>query len=290
VVDEMPEMQRESGLVSKHVMVASELSRIVERDRLLQVSQLEQDIACREAENEHRKALLVLLADGHVTPWDKLRLALLFALRYEASATNALPSINDKLLAGGVSAEQVRFIAVVLRQAGASRRSADVFMNRTFFAKAANTVRRGIGGIDNIYTQHEPLLAGTLDALLRARLPHETFPLMTGTAGAGTGASSNRNASLLASTPGNDAAYAEVPQKVIVVIVGGATYEELKCVSAINGHPSIASSARSDGNATAAASAAARAVGASIMLTAPYVHDSHSFVQELVAKDRLHDR
>merc|ERR1719217_831041 len=47
-VDEYPEFRKLSGNVSKHVAVVHELSRLVEVGNLLEVSQLEQDIACTE--------------------------------------------------------------------------------------------------------------------------------------------------------------------------------------------------------------------------------------------------
>ena len=42
-----------SGTVSKHVTVVSELSRLVSEHCLLEVSELEQDIACRSDHAQH---------------------------------------------------------------------------------------------------------------------------------------------------------------------------------------------------------------------------------------------
>lgn len=52
-VDSYPEFRKLSGNVSKHVAVVHELSRIVQACGLLDVSQLEQDLACSDAKNEH---------------------------------------------------------------------------------------------------------------------------------------------------------------------------------------------------------------------------------------------
>merc|ERR1719261_803372 len=58
-VDEYPEFRRMSGNVSKHVAVVHELSRLIEVNGLLQVSQLEQELACSSVANrqEHQRQL-----------------------------------------------------------------------------------------------------------------------------------------------------------------------------------------------------------------------------------------
>ena len=44
-VEEYPEFKKLSGNVSKHVALVGELSRVVGRDRLLEVSEVEQGLA-----------------------------------------------------------------------------------------------------------------------------------------------------------------------------------------------------------------------------------------------------
>jgi hypothetical protein len=48
-VEEYPEFRRLSGNVSKHVTLVGELSRRVEKDNLLEVSELEQSLACNDS-------------------------------------------------------------------------------------------------------------------------------------------------------------------------------------------------------------------------------------------------
>ena len=47
-VEEYPEFRRLSGNVTKHVTLVTELSRRVEQDNLLDVSELEQSLACND--------------------------------------------------------------------------------------------------------------------------------------------------------------------------------------------------------------------------------------------------
>ena len=54
-VEEYPEFRRLSGNVSKHVTLVSELSRRVEVENLLEVSELEQSLACQDNHNTDLK-------------------------------------------------------------------------------------------------------------------------------------------------------------------------------------------------------------------------------------------
>jgi len=57
-VEDYPEFRRLSGNVSKHVTLISELSRRVEESRLLEVSELEQSLACGDQHNADLKVNL----------------------------------------------------------------------------------------------------------------------------------------------------------------------------------------------------------------------------------------
>lgn len=54
-VEDYPEFRRLSGNVSKHVTLVSELSRRVEVENLLEVSELEQSLACQDNHNTDLK-------------------------------------------------------------------------------------------------------------------------------------------------------------------------------------------------------------------------------------------
>ena len=56
-VENYPQFRKMSGTVSKHVTVVSELSRLVSEFCLLEVSELEQDIACRSDHAQHLQVL-----------------------------------------------------------------------------------------------------------------------------------------------------------------------------------------------------------------------------------------
>ena len=66
-------------------------------------------------------------------------------------------------------------------------------------------------GVDNIYTQHKPLLSDTLEELLKGKgLRESHFPYL------------------------GNAQVRDVPQDVMIYVVGGVTYEESCAVHAFN--------------------------------------------------------
>jgi vacuolar protein sorting-associated protein 45 len=286
-VGSYPEFRKTMANVSKHVALSSELSRQVEKGSLLEVSQLEQDLACREAEGEHRRRLLDALANPKVAQSDKLRLVMLYSLRYEESPQirNALDALVTALRKAGIGPNGLQLISDLKRYAGAEKRSGDIFSNRSFFALASNTVRRGIGGVDNVYTQHEPLLAYTLDDLLRGRAKTSQFPSLLSDdfrAGDGYGGAVSdviADPRLEANGPKPASTLIRPPREVIVFIAGGVTYEESKCVSGINGGPH--SFKPLEGSTTASAAAAAKLSKTRIVLGGSCVTNSTLFAVEI---------
>ncbi|KAM3825097.1 vacuolar protein sorting-associated protein 45 isoform 2-T2 [Vipera latastei] len=172
-VENYPQFKKMSGTVSKHVTVVGELSRLVSERNLLEVSEAEQELSCQ---NDHSRALQSirrLLQNPRVTELDAVRLVMLYALRYERHSSNSLPGLMLDLKNRGVS-ERLR------------------------------------KGVENVYTQHQPLLHETLDQLIKGKLKDNQYPYL--------GPSSLRDR----------------PQDIIVFIIGGATYEEALTVYNLN--------------------------------------------------------
>jgi vacuolar protein sorting-associated protein 45 len=63
-VEDYPEFRKLSGNVSKHVALVGELSRLTDREKLLDVSELEQSLACYEQHSNELKVccLTIVLA------------------------------------------------------------------------------------------------------------------------------------------------------------------------------------------------------------------------------------
>lgn len=151
-VEEYPEFRKLGGNVSKHVALVGELSRLIERDDLLAVSEVEQSLASQESHAADLKvrsllnrtdiqSVINLLSSSKVPAANKLRLAALYALRYQKMTGNAIPQVVDTLIANGVAASRARLVYVLLNLAGADQRQDDLFMNENLFSRGKSALR-----------------------------------------------------------------------------------------------------------------------------------------------------
>lgn len=96
-VNNYPEYRKMHGNVSKHVTLVTEMSRIVDERKLMLVSQTEQDLACNSGQAAALEAVTNLLNNESVSDIDRLRLVLLYALRYEKDSPVHLMQLCNKL-------------------------------------------------------------------------------------------------------------------------------------------------------------------------------------------------
>ncbi|KAF3520917.1 hypothetical protein DY000_02062292 [Brassica cretica] len=96
-VDNYPEYKKMQGNVSKHVTLVTEMSKLVEARKLMTVSQTEQDLACNGGQGAAYEAVTDLLNNESVSDIDRLRLVMLYALRYEKENPVQLMQLFNKL-------------------------------------------------------------------------------------------------------------------------------------------------------------------------------------------------
>jgi vacuolar protein sorting-associated protein 45 len=154
-----------------------------------------------------------------VTADAKVALVALYALRYEKTQPVSLAMLVDLLTAaGGVPARQADLVAKLLAyhsslqqsQAAGAGGITDIFESTGIFGGARDRFK-GLKGVENVYTQHSPLLETTLQSLIKGKLKEAQYPFVEG------GATTR-----------------DKPQDVVVFIIGGATYEEAKMIASIN--------------------------------------------------------
>lgn len=103
-VESYPEFRKLGSNVSKHVAVVGELSRLVGRDKLLEVSEVEQTIVgSGSGMVNDLRSVRGLIEDSGVQPVNKLRLAMLYALRYQKTANNGIQGVVELLRNNGVT-------------------------------------------------------------------------------------------------------------------------------------------------------------------------------------------
>lgn len=262
-VEDYPEFRKLSGNVSKHVTLVSELSRLVSTHNLLDVSELEQSLACNP--NNHlqdTKTLQTLLANPAIRPENKLRLVAIYALRHSKQPNNALPVLLDLLATvADIPPAQIACIPQLLAYhaslqplpvgsaTASSLLTTAVDSGINPFSQFRRTFNQSLKGVENVYTQHSPLLATTLEQLIKGRLKETHFPFLESTAPTNIHGSSNATAPR------------EKPQDIIVFMVGGVTFEEAKTVASMN----------------------ASVPGVRIVLGGTGVHSSASFMAEVEA-------
>ncbi|XP_051779610.1 vacuolar protein sorting-associated protein 45 [Erpetoichthys calabaricus] len=208
-VDNYPQFKKMSGTVSKHVTVVGELSRLVSERNLMEVSEVEQELACQNDHSSAHQNVRRLLQHPKVTKLDSARLVMLYALRYEKHSSNNLPGLMEDLNRKGVSEEYRKMVQAVVEYGGKRVRGSDLFT-----PKDAVTITKqffkGLKGVENVYTQHQPLLQETLDQLIKGKLKDSQYPYL--------GPNSLRDR----------------PQDILVFIIGGATFEEALTVYNLN--------------------------------------------------------
>ncbi|GKV13884.1 hypothetical protein SLEP1_g24846 [Rubroshorea leprosula] len=207
-VDNYPEYRKMQGNVSKHVTLVTEMSKIVEERKLMLVSETEQELACNGGQAAAFEAVTNLLNNESLSDIDRLRLVMLYALRYEKESPVQLMQLFNKL-ASRSAKYKPGLMQFLLKQAGVDKRTGDLYGNRDLLNIARN-MARGLKGVENVYTQHQPLLFQTMESITKGRLRDVDYPFV-----------------------GNHFQQGR-PQDVVIFIVGGTTYEESRSVALQN--------------------------------------------------------
>lgn len=84
IIDNFPEFKKGERNTSKHFHILEELRKIVEGRNLYEVSEIEQSLVSgQDNKVNHYREVEKLISNINVSKMEKLRLALLFAIRYE---------------------------------------------------------------------------------------------------------------------------------------------------------------------------------------------------------------
>lgn len=210
-MEKFPELKSQSHNVTKHVAIMGELARLVEVCNLMDVSQFEQELACSDDHSIQYKELLDKLASMHIKIPDKLRLGLLYALRYENSGN--VNRIKAEMKKGGVPDHMLDLMDTMLRYSGNNSRGPGLYGlgPKDLMSKMTKSFMTNVQGVSNVYSQHVPVLIDTLNAISKGKLKQSSHPYIIGM-GSGD----------------------EIPSEVIVFMAGGVTYEEAAKLSEFN--------------------------------------------------------
>ena len=134
IIDNFPEFKKGERNTSKHFHILEELRKIVDGRKLYDVSEIEQDIVSGiENKQNHFKQIEDMIKDLNISKLEKLRVSLLFALRYEND--EKVFKLKESLRKAGLAESQVKIIDCLIEYAGKANRSGDLFSNRDYLAK-----------------------------------------------------------------------------------------------------------------------------------------------------------
>ena len=206
-VENYPQFKKMSGTVSKHVTLVSELSRLVGLRNLLQISELEQEIVANGDHKEMLRNVTEMIQKEKTTVEDATRLAMLFTLRFEQSNSSSVRNVISLLRKKGGERE-ARLVQNLQRYAGQNVRKGDLFGDQELTNNITGKLFKGLKGVENVYTQHSPVLKRIVDDCIKNKLKQTSFPSLGSTTGR--------------------------VSTIVAFIIGGFTYEEAFTVHQLN--------------------------------------------------------
>lgn len=260
-LENFPAFRKTSGTVDTHVTLMSELSRIVKEHALLEISEVEQELVCRDNHSSIISRIKSLISDPRILLSDALRLVLLYALRY-SKQKQELGGLIQSLVARGATDDDIRTIDNLLEyswpisvpdgfdlfhvmKTGRVNTTTTSLVDSQTATKAMASLKKRLvqelKGVNNVYTQHEPLLVEILNKLIKGQLPDASFP------------------SLATGTCWKTVPSGQRPKEIIIFFIGGVTYEEVSSLHKIN----------------------CSTLGVDIVLGGTCVHNSRTFLQEV---------
>jgi len=164
MIDLLPEKKKQSAEVTKHTNIIYELTDLMHKKNLLEISSIEQDIACNNNKKEQFAKIILILKNNLYSNLDKAKLCLLYAFRYEGDPsvkqlTNIMDNNNLK--------EYISFIDYLTEFAGSEKRKLDVLSNKDFLSKSKSIFFQAFKNIPNVYTQHMSFLVHVLSGIMK---------------------------------------------------------------------------------------------------------------------------
>ncbi|CAL4128499.1 unnamed protein product, partial [Meganyctiphanes norvegica] len=217
-VENYPQFKILSNLVAGHICQIGELRRLKSATYLFLIKCVEPNIC--GIRNNLDKRVHELVKSTKVREVDAALLVMLYALRYQGHERNDTRGLIGALKKRSVEQQYLKVLSSLLDYGGSKSRQSDLFGSQIPQDVSAIKSRlfKGLKGVDNVYTQHKPLLLDTLTELVKGRLREGFFPYC--------GQPNDPQRSRL--------------KTVIVFVVGGVTYEESAAVHQFNcDNPSI---------------------------------------------------
>ncbi|XP_050541921.1 vacuolar protein sorting-associated protein 45 [Daktulosphaira vitifoliae] len=209
-VENYPQFKKMSGTVSKHVIIMEQLSNYVSKKNLLEVSELQQQIACNIQTSQQAQKIRELIEKG--IPEDEAsKLIMLYALKSNSKdSKRELSNLIQLLKSKKVPDHWLELVTDILKY-----QSKTLIDKENTLESAKQITKRfykDLKGVDNIFTQYVPLLKDIVEDWIKSKLKEEHYPFISDI---------------------NQMTKYKV-QDLIVFVIGGVTYEESMAIHQLN--------------------------------------------------------
>jgi vacuolar protein sorting-associated protein 45 len=215
-----PEAKKQSSQVTRHASILGRLVDEVNARSLTKLSVLEQEMFVASAVQEHSKTALELVRNPKTEIDDALRIVLLYHLKYEKSTSTIIGQLKNELELRGCPPSKVALVEKLIAVAGMKRRMHEIYRTSTgsILKAAVSSIGRFGTQVQNVLTQHQPLLKKIINRAYNGSLSDRDYPLQR-----------------VQGSPITDVnAITQRTKDIIVFMIGGVTYEELSLVDTIN--------------------------------------------------------
>jgi vacuolar protein sorting-associated protein 45 len=215
-----PEAKKQSGQVTRHASILGRLVDEVNARSLTKLSVLEQEMFVSTSAQEHANTALSLVRNPKTEMEDALRIVLLYHLKYEKSSNNVVAQLKNELELRGCPANKVALADKIIAVAGTKRRMHEIYRTSTgsIFKAAVSSIARFGTEVQNVLTQHQPLLKKIINRAYNGTLSDRDYPLQV----------------VQGSPISPQQAITQRTRDIMIFMVGGVTYEELALVDTIN--------------------------------------------------------
>lgn len=201
----MPEVTKQLSEVKKHADIFKRITSEIEIKNLYELSGLQQDISVSNDKGEQFEAVLEMLNHSKITDNDKIKLCMLYCLKY-SNDENRINGLKNVMRKRGLMIDHIEKVLNFCKIE--SRKTDDFFTKGSKFFKTAtsNLMSKLKSDHPNYYERHKPKCVEIVDLLLKRKLKNADYPQI--------------DLRLF-----NDNANRK-SRRIIVFIVGGATYQE----------------------------------------------------------------
>ena len=206
LLSEMQDFKKDTSITKKHISLTDELSKIVGRRNLLKVSKLQQQIVSKNSKKEQFREIIELLEDKNIYEYDKFILVAIFCLKYDDGSENdkLKSTLFEKLPHFKITFDKL------FEKCNKNKRISSKLFSENFGDKAFQMYKDFFAEMPNVYELHMPFVAHIIEYALKCKLGEDIFEYI------------------------DAAPLRDVPQTIIVYIIGGATFCEAKHFADLN--------------------------------------------------------